>query len=201
MGESEGGTEAGREGHNDGQNKHGAVKKRRTIVFIRKSYSPVALRHFGQIGRGITYSSLQRPQLHLPKIFGEFRQRYQDRAGGYTRVSRIEPVKEDHAESAILEMVDGRYDMKFHLTARMIAYRMSKNLALTELCKQNIKKVTQFRKNGAVELKDLVRKFETLGEFKGAIRPKKKKYPNIMSPAPRELKVDILDKMKKQPWW
>ena len=144
---------------------------------------------------------LQRPHLHLPKIFGEFRQRYQDRAGGYTRVSRIEPAKEDQAESAILEMVDGPYDMKFHLTARMIAYRMSKNLALTELCKQNIKKVTQYRENGAVEMKNLVRKFETLGEFKGTVPPKKRRYPNVMSPAPRETKMDILANMSKRPWW
>src|ERR1700753_1676256 len=42
-----------------------------------------------------------RPQLLLPKLFGEFRQRYANRPGGYTRVLRVEPKKEDQAPSAI----------------------------------------------------------------------------------------------------
>ena len=38
----------------------------------------------------------------VPKLFGPIRDRYLTRPGGYTRVLRIEPMKEDQAESAIL---------------------------------------------------------------------------------------------------
>ena len=54
----------------------------------------------------------------MPKLFGELRERYAARPGGYTRVLRVEPQKEDQAPSAILEQVDGPRDMRFAMTAR-----------------------------------------------------------------------------------
>ncbi|RMY29215.1 hypothetical protein D0864_17006, partial [Hortaea werneckii] len=48
--------------------------------------------------------STTRPNEMLPKLFGPLRERYASRPGGYTRVLRIEPVKEDQAPSAILEL-------------------------------------------------------------------------------------------------
>jgi ribosomal protein L17 len=105
-----------------------------------------------------TNHMIQRPQAHMPKLFGELRQRYMDRRCGYTRVLRIEPKKEDQAPSAILEFVDGPRDMKFLLTARTLAYRMRNNLPMNELTALNIKKVTQGRENGIEELRGLVAK-------------------------------------------
>jgi large subunit ribosomal protein L17 len=52
----------------------------------------------------------QEPNDMVPKLFGPIRERYADRPGGYTRILRIEPMKEDQAESAILELVDGPRD-------------------------------------------------------------------------------------------
>ncbi len=37
----------------------------------------------------------QEPEKYIPKLFGELRLRYANRPGGYTRVLRIEPSKED----------------------------------------------------------------------------------------------------------
>ncbi|KAI9878758.1 MAG: hypothetical protein M1823_006916, partial [Watsoniomyces obsoletus] len=56
-------------------------------------------------------SFLFEPHKHLGKIFGELRERYASRQGGYTRVLRTEPKKRDQAESAVLELVDGPKDM------------------------------------------------------------------------------------------
>ncbi|KAL5499626.1 hypothetical protein EMCRGX_G011078 [Ephydatia muelleri] len=42
----------------------------------------------------------------VSKIFGSLRERYQDRAGGYTRVLRVPNRKGDNAPMAIIELVD-----------------------------------------------------------------------------------------------
>src|SRR5690242_15955729 len=44
---------------------------------------------------------------HMDKLFGELRERYANRPGGYTRVLRQEPIRDDAAPSAILSLVDG----------------------------------------------------------------------------------------------
>src|ERR1700712_1130260 len=102
---------------------------------------------------------LQRPTLHLPKLFGELRERYAARPGGYTRVLRIEPRKEDQAATAILEFVDSPRDMRLTLTAQTLAHRMRENLPMNDYTELNIKKATQFRKDGVEELRSLVQKF------------------------------------------
>ncbi|KAA8652196.1 hypothetical protein EYZ11_008314 [Aspergillus tanneri] len=85
----------------------------------------------------------------LPKLFGPLRERYAERPGGYTRVLRVEPKKDDQAPSAILELVDGPKDMRFALTARTIARQRSQGLeTLNELTAMNVRKVTRFRKDG-----------------------------------------------------
>lgn len=91
----------------------------------------------------------------MPKLFGEIRERYANRPGGYTRVLRIEPLKEDQAPSAILELVDGPRDMRFAMTARTLA-KGDKIHQKSELTQKNIKKVTQFRPNGEDELREMV---------------------------------------------
>ncbi|EME44695.1 hypothetical protein DOTSEDRAFT_72226 [Dothistroma septosporum NZE10] len=108
------------------------------------------------------------PHLHLPKLFGPLRERYANRPGGYTRVLRIEPTKEDQAESAILELVDGPKDMRMAMTAKSIANARAnaeergENFRLNDMTAHNVKKVTRFREGGEAELEAMVAKFERL---------------------------------------
>jgi hypothetical protein len=74
-------------------------------------------------------------------------------------VLRVEPKKDDQAPSAILELVDGPKDMRFALTAKAVARRRSQGLeTLNELTLLNVRKVTQFRKNGVEELEKAISK-------------------------------------------
>lgn len=68
---------------------------------------------------------------------------------------RIEPAKEDQAESAILELVDGPKDMRFAMTAKTLS-NIPIKMRLNELTAKNVQKVTQFRKNGVEHLRDMV---------------------------------------------
>jgi len=123
----------------------------------------------------------------MPRLFGELRDRYATRECGHTRVLRIEPKKEDQAESAILEFVDGPRDIKFMLTARTLAYRMRNNLPMNDLTALNVKKVTQFRKNGVEELRGIVAKMvarpekylkDARDEPERKLKPKVSVYPD-----------------------
>ncbi|PTU22435.1 hypothetical protein P175DRAFT_0498969 [Aspergillus ochraceoroseus IBT 24754] len=97
----------------------------------------------------------------LPKLFGPLRERYAERPGGYTRVLRVEPKKDDQAPSAILELVDGPKDMRFALTARTVLRRRGQGLeTLDELTTMNVRKVTQFRKNGVEELERAIHRLK-----------------------------------------
>ena len=118
----------------------------------------------------------QTPHELLPKLFGPLRERYADRPGGYTRVLRVEPKKDDQAPSAILELVDGPKDIRFAMTAKTVARQRSQGFeTLNELTALNVKKVTQFRKNGIDELEDAIKRMERmeLKEKKEAASPKK----------------------------
>ncbi|PYH41539.1 mitochondrial 54S ribosomal protein bL17m [Aspergillus saccharolyticus JOP 1030-1] len=105
------------------------------------------------------------PHELLPKLFGDLRLRYADRPGGYTRVLRVEPKKDDKAESAILELVDGPKDMRFALTARTIARQRAQGFdTLNQLTAQNVRKVTRFRKDGVEALEAAVQKLKVSGQ-------------------------------------
>jgi large subunit ribosomal protein L17 len=129
------------------------------------------------------------------------RQRYADRPGGYTRVLRVEPKKEDQAPSAILEFVDGPHDMRFTLTARTLAYRMKNNLRMNDITQLNIKKVTRYRADGEEQLKDLVEKFRKMGNATYVPPAKKRVYPDPMDVEAMR-RVKRLEKHEKEkPWW
>lgn len=107
--------------------------------------------------QGILYT----PHILLPKLFGELRNRYLTREGGYTRVTRTEPKNTyDQAESSILEFVDGPKDSRFMMTAKTIARDRLLGREPTALTMQNAKKVTQFR--GQKDLDDMVERFVAL---------------------------------------
>ncbi|KAL4774822.1 ribosomal protein L17 [Aspergillus nidulans var. acristatus] len=112
-----------------------------------------------ETSRRTALSTFYTPHEILPKLFGPLRERYASRPGGYTRVLRVEPKKDDQAPSAILELVDGPKDMRFALTAKAVARRRSQGLeTLNELTLLNVRKVTQFRKNGVEELEKAISK-------------------------------------------
>ncbi|PTB68037.1 mitochondrial ribosomal protein YmL8 [Trichoderma citrinoviride] len=114
--------------------------------------------------QGILYT----PNLLLPKLFGELRNRYLTREGGYTRVVRTEPKNTyDQGESAILEFVDGKKDSRFMMTAKTLARDRLLGRPSTPVTLQNVKKVTKFRDEK--ELEDMVQRFMILStEGEGA---------------------------------
>lgn len=115
--------------------------------------------------QGILYT----PNLLLPKLFGELRNRYLTREGGYTRVVRTEPKNTyDQGESAILEFVDGKKDSRFMMTAKTLARDRLLGRPSTPVTLQNVKKVTKFRDEK--ELEDMVQRFMILStEGEGAV--------------------------------
>ena len=108
----------------------------------------------------IAYLFVQKPLELMPKLFGELRERYLSRPGGYTRVLRIEPLKEDQSPSAILELVDGPRDMRFAMTAKTLVKERASETGIRELTAKNVQKVTRFRPNGTDELEKTVRLIE-----------------------------------------
>ncbi|KAK6368064.1 54S ribosomal protein L8, mitochondrial [Exophiala oligosperma] len=104
------------------------------------------------------------PDRHMEKLFNTLRKRYEHRPGGYTRLLRQEPVREDQAPSAILSLIDGPRDMRFSMTAKAIVRQRKENLPMHELTAVNIRKVTRFRDGGEEALEEEIKKLETAME-------------------------------------
>jgi hypothetical protein len=82
---------------------------------------------------------------------------------------------------------------------------MRENLPMNDYTELNIKKATQFRKDGVEELRSLVQKFAKLGPSKEDIPDKERVYP-VPFEAEKWHKVrDRTEKNKKiarrSPWW
>jgi len=97
---------------------------------------------------------------HMDKLFGELRERYAHRPGGYTRVLRQESIRDDAAPSAILSLVDGPRDMRFSMTAKALVRQRRENIDLNEMTLANMRKVTRFRENGEQQLEDEMKRLE-----------------------------------------
>ncbi|KAK5195608.1 54S ribosomal protein L8, mitochondrial [Exophiala xenobiotica] len=104
------------------------------------------------------------PERHMDKLFETLRTRYEHRPGGYTRLLRQEPIRDDHAPSAILSLVDGPRDMRFSMTAKAIVRQRKENLSMHELTAVNIRKVTRFRDGGEEALEEEVKRLESAME-------------------------------------
>lgn len=104
----------------------------------------------------------------MDKLFETLRTRYEHRPGGYTRVLRQEPVRDDQAPSAILSLVDGPRDMRFSMTAKAIVRQRKEGLPMHELTAVNVRKVTRFRAGGEEALDDEIRRLEADGEARDA---------------------------------
>ena len=138
----------------------------------------------------------------MGKLFGELRQRYADRPGGYTRVLRIEPINRHHdqAASAILELVDGPKDMRFAMTARsLVRERMmaadDEGRGVRDITARNIQKVTRYRTDGESALLKEVERLE-LGEDE-----QKRVLETKRSEAQKERDEEVEDYRKKKDTW
>ncbi|EHY56801.1 54S ribosomal protein L8, mitochondrial [Exophiala dermatitidis] len=100
------------------------------------------------------------PERHMDKLFTVLRKRYEHRPGGYTRVLRQEPIRDDQGESAILSLVDGPRDMRFSMTAKALVRQRKEGLPMHELTAVNVRKVTRFRENGEDALEEEVKRLE-----------------------------------------
>lgn len=109
--------------------------------------------------------TVQKPHELMPKLFGELRQRYLERPGGYTRVLRTEPKDTySQAPSALLELVDGPRDMRFAMTAAAMARDWKLGRTHHPTTKLNMAKVTRYRKDGGEQqLNELAKKLSGLG--------------------------------------
>lgn len=103
-----------------------------------------------------------------------------ERPGGYTRILRIEPMKEDQAESAILELVDGPKDLHFAMTAKTLSRLPARKLSYRQAT--HVKKATQFRKDGMETLQCMIQRMR-LEQKEGfddrLLAPPRKVYPEI----------------------
>ena len=76
---------------------------------------------------------------------------------------RIEPLKDDQAPSAILELVDGPKDIRFAMTARTIARQRERGEEMNEMTKRNMEKVVRYREDGEEEMEHMITR---LGKLK-----------------------------------
>lgn len=96
----------------------------------------------------------------LPKLFGELKDRYAMRAGGFTRVLHLEPRLGDNAEQSIVELVDGSREMKLWMTARVVARLQKQGLEIDPLTQHNVDKLTKHREGGQQKFEDLVERMK-----------------------------------------
>jgi Ribosomal protein L17 len=88
----------------------------------------------------------------MPKLFDTIATRYRNRSGGYTRVHKLPPRYGDMAPLAILELVDGKRDMLFSMTARKVARSTILGTKwLSESTKDAMYRIFQFRGQNAVK--------------------------------------------------
>jgi large subunit ribosomal protein L17 len=80
-----------------------------------------------------------KPDVTIPKLFGDLADRYKNRTGGYTRVLRLEPRLGDKAPQSILELVGGKRDMRFAMTARIVARLEQQGLPLDKMTEKNVR--------------------------------------------------------------
>ncbi|VVT58620.1 mitochondrial 54S ribosomal protein bL17m [Magnusiomyces paraingens] len=128
---------------------------------------------------------IYKPTETLPKLFGELSERYGNRAGGYTRVLKLEPRLGDNAPQSILELVDGKRDMKFALTARAVARLEAQGQVLDKKTKESVKKIYRSRPNGEEEFQ------KEVAEMKARFYSSEESLANLPTPKPKKQKASL----------
>ena len=105
----------------------------------------------------------------------------------------MEPVKEDQAPSAILELVDGPKDMRFAMTARTLARLEEEGKGMNEMTQRNVEKVTQFRKGGREALNNMVDRMKELEVGDRSIPTRKEWVYNT-----HDKEISEMEKLRKQ---
>lgn len=91
------------------------------------------------------------------KVIEELAGRYPRRQTGFTRVIKLEPrLGEDNAPMSVLELVDSDYEIKFWYTAKIVARLEIQDLALDDITKLNVEKLTKFRNDGENKFREAV---------------------------------------------
>ncbi|ODQ65317.1 mitochondrial ribosomal protein of the large subunit [Nadsonia fulvescens var. elongata DSM 6958] len=103
-----------------------------------------------------TLGKVYRPEMAVEKLYTELVGRYVQRPGGYTRIHKVEPRLGDYAPQAIIELVDGKRDMKFYMTARVVARLERQGLPIDKTTQMNLEDVIRFRQNGKEEFRATV---------------------------------------------
>jgi len=94
----------------------------------------------------------------IPTLFDTYANRYAQRPGGYTRIHRFGNRPGDNAPHAIIELVDGPYDLKFDLTARAVGretveqYIVDGDFAKQTPVRPRLSSSSQLRPNTAVNV-------------------------------------------------
>ncbi|KAF5097702.1 hypothetical protein D0Z00_002303 [Geotrichum galactomycetum] len=138
----------------------------------------------------ITLAKTRSPNLDDAKVraqkfiylFGDIAERYKTRPSGYTRVLKLEPRLGDNAPQSILELVDGKRDMKFSLTARVVARLEKQGLPLDRNTKADVAKIYKYRENAEEDFRKEVEfmkeRFystpESIANLPPVIEPRKK---------------------------
>lgn len=84
---------------------------------------------------------IYKPDMLIPKLFDQLRDRYMSFNGGYTRVLRLEPRLGDNAPQSILELIGGKRDMRRAMTARVVARFEQLGVPLDGTTEKNVLKI------------------------------------------------------------
>lgn len=89
------------------------------------------------------------------RVLTELKDRYKDRAAGFTRIIRLEPrLSEDKAEMSVIELVDSEFEIKYWFVAKVVARLELQGLELDALTKRHVEKLTQLRPDGVEKFRN-----------------------------------------------
>ncbi|KAK9448867.1 mitochondrial 54S ribosomal protein bL17m [Limtongia smithiae] len=109
----------------------------------------------------ITYGFVFQPKVSMPKLYDVLAKRYETRTGGYSRVLHLEPRQWDSAPMAVLELVDGKKDLRLYLTAKAVARAETAGQKLDKATALNVKKIIAGSPEGNQVLREKVELMKT----------------------------------------